>query len=67
MKDHTYLVTPQFIEEKVKKIAMLVGEIGFCLKTWLIIGTKGARKPLIQYCQLNIGKSSNLLLLRSIK
>jgi hypothetical protein len=40
MKDHTDFVTPQFIEEKSKKIAMLAGEIGFCLKTWLIIGLK---------------------------
>jgi hypothetical protein len=40
MNDHTYLVTPQFIEEKSKKIAMLAGEIGFCLKTSLIIGLK---------------------------
>jgi hypothetical protein len=67
MKDHTYLITPQFIEAKSKKIAMLAGEIGFCLKTWIIVGTKGTRKPWLQYCQLNIGKSSNLLLLRSIK
>ena len=27
MEDHTYLVTRQFSEEKVKKIAMLAGEI----------------------------------------
>jgi len=40
MKDHTYLVTPQLSKKKVKKIAMLAGEIGFCLKTWLIIGLK---------------------------
>jgi hypothetical protein len=29
MKDHIYLVSPQFIEVKVKKIIMLPGEIGF--------------------------------------
>lgn len=33
MKDHTYLVTTQFIEEKSQEIAMLAGEIGFCRKT----------------------------------
>jgi len=27
MKDHTYLVTPQLSKKKVKKIAMLAGEI----------------------------------------
>jgi hypothetical protein len=40
MKDHTYLVTPQFIEEKVKKIAMLAGEIGFVARVGLLSGLR---------------------------
>jgi hypothetical protein len=38
MKDHTYLVTSQLIEEKVKKIAMLAGEIGFVARLGLLSG-----------------------------
>ena len=40
MKDHTQLVTPQFIEEKVKKIAMLAGEIGFVARFGLLPGLR---------------------------
>jgi hypothetical protein len=56
MKDQHTLLLLSLSKKKVKKITMLAGEIGFCRKTWLIIGTKGARKPWLQYCQLNIGK-----------
>ena len=31
MKDHIYLVSPQFIEEKVKKIFEIPDEVGFTL------------------------------------
>ena len=39
MKDHIYLVSPQFIEEKVKKIA-LPGEIGFIARLGLLAGLR---------------------------
>jgi hypothetical protein len=35
MKDHIYLVSPQFIEEKVNKIISLPGEIGFIARLGL--------------------------------
>jgi intergrase/recombinase len=40
MKDHIYLVSPQFIEEKVKKIFALAGEIGFIAKLGLLSGLR---------------------------
>jgi hypothetical protein len=40
MKDHIYLVSPQFIEEKVKKIIMLPGEIGFIARLGLLSGLR---------------------------
>jgi hypothetical protein len=40
MKDLIYLVSPQFIEEKVKKIVMLPGEIGFIARLGLLSGLK---------------------------
>jgi intergrase/recombinase len=40
MKDHIYLVSPQFIEEKVKKIVMLPGEIGFIARLGLLSGLR---------------------------
>ncbi|HEY6886098.1 MAG TPA: hypothetical protein VI278_18865 [Nitrososphaeraceae archaeon] len=40
MKDHIYLVSPQFIEEKVKKIMMLPGEIGFIARLGLLSGLR---------------------------
>jgi intergrase/recombinase len=36
MKDHIYLVSPQFIEEKVKKIFEMPGEIGFTARLGLL-------------------------------
>jgi Archaeal phage integrase len=40
MKDHIYLVSPQFIEEKVRKIMMLPGEIGFIARLGLLSGLR---------------------------
>jgi len=40
MKDKIYLVSPNFIEEKVKKIIMLPGEIGFTARLGLFSGLK---------------------------
>lgn len=40
MKDHIYLVSPQFIEEKVKKIMTLPGEIGFIARLGLLSGLR---------------------------
>jgi intergrase/recombinase len=40
MKDHIYLVSPQFIEEKVKKILALPGEIGFIARLGLLSGLR---------------------------
>jgi hypothetical protein len=40
MKDHIYLVSPQFIEEKVKKIILLPGEIGFIARLGLLSGLR---------------------------
>ena len=40
MKDHIYLVSPQFIEEKVKKIISLPGEIGFIVRLGLLSGLR---------------------------
>jgi hypothetical protein len=40
MKDHIYLVSPQFIEEKVKKIITLPGEIGFIARLGLLSGLR---------------------------
>ena len=40
MKDHIYLVSPQFIEEKVKKIISLLGEIGFIARLGLLSGLR---------------------------
>jgi len=40
MKDKIYLVSPNFIEEKVKKIIMLPGEIGFTARLGLFSGLR---------------------------
>jgi hypothetical protein len=40
MKDHIYLVSPQFIEENVKKIILLPGEIGFIARLGLLSGLR---------------------------
>ncbi len=40
MKDRIYLVSPQFVEEKVKKIFDLPGEIGFTLRQGLVTGLR---------------------------
>jgi hypothetical protein len=40
MKDHIYLVSPQFIEEKVKKILEMPGEIGFTARVGLLSGLR---------------------------
>jgi hypothetical protein len=39
-KDHIYLVSPQFVEEKVKKPAMLAGEIGSIARLGLLSGLR---------------------------
>jgi hypothetical protein len=67
MNDHTYLVTPQFIEEKSQENSNASRRDWFLSQDFAYYRTKGASKPWLQYCQLNIGKSSSLLLLRSIK
>jgi hypothetical protein len=41
MKDHIYLVSPQFIEEKVKRIITLPGgQIGFTTRLGLLSGLR---------------------------
>jgi intergrase/recombinase len=40
MKDRIYLVSPQFVEEKVKKIFDLPGEIGFTSRLGLVTGLR---------------------------
>ena len=40
MKDHIYLVSPQFIEEKVRKIFEMPGEIGFIARLGLLSGLR---------------------------
>ena len=40
MKDHIYLVSPQFIEEKIKKIFEMPGEIGFTARLGLLSGLR---------------------------
>ena len=40
MKDHIYLVSPKFIEEKVRKIITLPGEIGFTARLGLFSGLR---------------------------
>ena len=40
MKDRIYPVSPQFVEEKVKKIFDLPGEIGFTSKLGLLTGLR---------------------------
>jgi len=40
MKDRIYLVSPQFVEEKVKKIFDLLGEIGFTSRLGLVTGLR---------------------------
>ena len=37
MKDKIYLVSPNFIEEKVKKIFEMPGDIGFITQIWIIV------------------------------
>ena len=40
MKDHIYLVSPQFIEEKIKEIFEMLGEIGFIARIGLLSGLR---------------------------
>ena len=40
MKDRIYLVSPQFVEEKVQKIFELSGEIGFISRLGLVTGLR---------------------------
>jgi hypothetical protein len=40
MKDRIYIVSPQFIEDKVKKIFDLPGEIGFTARVGLLTGLR---------------------------
>jgi intergrase/recombinase len=40
MKDRIYLVSPQFVEEKVRKIFELPGEIGFISRLGLVTGLR---------------------------
>ena len=40
MKDKIYLVSPNFIEEKVKKIFEMPGDIGFIAQIWFIVWSK---------------------------
>jgi intergrase/recombinase len=40
MKDKIYLVSPQFIEEKIKKIFEIPGEIGFTIRIGLLSGLR---------------------------
>jgi hypothetical protein len=40
MKDRIYLVSPQFVEEKVQKIFELPGEIGFISRVGLVTGLR---------------------------
>ena len=40
MKDRIYLVSPQFVEEKVQKIFELPGEIGFISRLGLVTGLR---------------------------
>ena len=40
MKDRIYLVSPQFVEEKVKKIFEIPGEIGFTSRLGLVTGLR---------------------------
>ena len=40
MKDKIYLVSPNFIEEKVKKIFEMPGEIGFIARIGLLSGLR---------------------------
>jgi len=40
MKDKIYLVSPNFIEEKVKKIFEMLGEIGFIARFRLLSGLR---------------------------
>ena len=40
MKDKIYLVSPQFIEEKIKKIFEIPGEIGFTARLGLLSGLR---------------------------
>jgi tetratricopeptide (TPR) repeat protein len=40
MKDRIYLVSPQFVEEKVKKVFDLPGEIGFTSRLGLVTGLR---------------------------
>ena len=61
MKDHIYLVSPQFIEEKVKKIFEMPGEIGFTARLGLLSGLREQELVYIKekticnngYCQSN--------------
>ncbi len=40
MKDRIYLVSPQFVEEKVQIIFELPGEIGFISRLGLVTGLR---------------------------
>ena len=55
MKDRIYLVSPQFVEEKVQKVFELGGDIGFAARIGLLTGLKEQEllyikeKPICQY------------------
>jgi hypothetical protein len=51
MKDRIYLVSPQFVEEKVQKIFELLGEIGFISRLGLVTGPQGAQISMKIYDQ----------------
>jgi intergrase/recombinase len=40
MKDRIYLVSPQFVEDKIKKIFEITGEIGFTIRMGLLTGLR---------------------------
>ena len=40
MKDRIYLVSPQFVEEKINRIMAISGEIGFACKLGLFCGLR---------------------------
>ena len=58
MKDRIYLVSPHFIEEKIKKIMEIPGEIGFTIRLGLFSGLREQELIYIKgktICQNNYG------------
>jgi len=49
MNDHTYLVTPQFIEEKSQENSNASRRDWFLSQDFAYYRTKGASKPWLQY------------------